>query len=82
MLWKNDGKVGTNASVTDLGAALLVVTDGGELTVQQKTGDALKELVKLKVSEAPVWAAPAVAGNHLLIKDATTLALFTIGGNK
>jgi hypothetical protein len=48
------------------------------MSVQQKTGDALKEIIKYKVAETPVWASPAVAGNQILIKDKTTLTLYNV----
>ena len=78
VLWKSEGRLGENASLTDIGPALLVVTDKGELTVQQKTGDALKEVIKYKVADSPVWAAPAVAGDQIFIKDKTALTLFKV----
>jgi outer membrane protein assembly factor BamB len=80
VLWKGEGRLGENASLTDVGSALLVVTDGGNLIVQQKTDGALKELMRYKVADSPVWAAPAVAGDQILIKDKTTLTLFKVGG--
>lgn len=82
VLWKSDGTLGSNASVTDVGPALLVLNDAGELTVQQKAGNALKELIKYKVADSPVWASPAVVGNQLLIKDQQTVALHLVGGRK
>jgi outer membrane protein assembly factor BamB len=80
VLWKGEGRLGENVSITDIGSALLVVTDGGNLIVQQKSDGALKELIRYKVADSPVWAAPAVAGDQILIKDKTTLALFKVGG--
>jgi outer membrane protein assembly factor BamB len=78
VLWKGEGRLGENASLTDIGSVILVVTDSGELTVQQKTGNALKELIKYKISDSPVWASPALAGDQLLIKDKTSLTLYKI----
>ncbi len=78
VLWKSEGRLGENASLTDLGSALLVVTDKGDLTVQEKTGASLKEVIKLKVADSPVWAAPAVAGDQIVIKDKITLTLFKV----
>jgi outer membrane protein assembly factor BamB len=78
VLWRGEGRLGENVSMTDVGPAFLVVTDGGELSVQQKTGDTLKEIIKYKVAETPVWASPAVAGNQILIKDKTTLTLYNV----
>jgi outer membrane protein assembly factor BamB len=78
LLWKSEGRLGDNASVTDLGSALLVVNTAGELTIQDKSGDALKEVASYQVSDTAVWASPAIAGNNLLIKDVSTLTLFTV----
>lgn len=78
VLWTGGSRLGENASLTDIGSALLVLTDKGELTVQQKKGGALEELAKYKVADSPVWASPAVAGDQLLIKDKTTLSLYKI----
>jgi outer membrane protein assembly factor BamB len=78
VLWKGEGRLGENASLTDIGSALLVVTDNGELIVQQKTADALKELMRYKVADSPVWASPAIAGDQILIKDKTSLMLYKV----
>jgi outer membrane protein assembly factor BamB len=78
VLWKSEGRLGENASLTDIGPAIIVVTDSGELTIQQKTGDALKELIKYKVADSPVWASPAVVADQILIKDKAGLTLFKV----
>jgi hypothetical protein len=80
VLWKGEGRLGENASLTDVGSALLVVSTSGELTVQQKGPKELKELAKFKVSDSPVWASPAVAGDKILIKDKTNLMLYQVSG--
>ncbi len=81
VLWKSEGRLGENASLTDIGSALLVMSTSGELTVQQKAGNELKEVAKYKVASTPVWASPAVTGDKVLIKDKTTLVLFAVGGS-
>lgn len=79
VLWKGEGRLGANASLTDIGRAMLVVSEPGELTVQQKVGGgALKEIAKYKVADSPVWAAPAVAGDRILIKDKTSLMMYKV----
>ena len=80
VLWKGEGRLGENASLTDIGSGLLVVTDKGMMTVQQKTGSSLKEVASYKVADSPVWASPALSGNQILIKDKTSLTLFKVGG--
>ena len=76
--WKSEGRIGDNASVTDLGSALLVVNTAGELTIHDKSSDVLKEVASYQVSDTAVWASPAVAGNNLLIKDVSTLTRFAV----
>jgi outer membrane protein assembly factor BamB len=79
VLWKGEGRLGDNASLTDVGSVLLVVSTSGEMTVQQKMGNSLKELASYKVADSPVWASPAVAEDQILIKDKTALTLFKVG---
>jgi outer membrane protein assembly factor BamB len=80
VLWKSDGRLGDNASLTDIGGALLVLSTSGELTVQALGDDALREVARYKVSDKPVWASPALSGNRILVKDFDTLTLFAVGG--
>ena len=74
--WKGEGRLGANASLTDIGSVVLVTSDTGELTVHEKAGSSMKEIAKYKVADSPVWASPAVAGDKLLIKDKTSLILY------
>ena len=80
--WRSDGRQGANASLTDVGSVLLVVTDTGQLSVRQKGPGELQELAKYKVADTPVWASPALAGDRLLIKDKTHLTLFRVRGGR
>ena len=78
ILWKGEGRLGENASLTDVGSVVLVVTTGSELIVAQKQPESLKELARIKVADSPVWASPAVAGDQILIKDKTNLTLYRV----
>ncbi len=78
--WKSEGRIGDNASLTDIGPALLVVTTGGDLLVEEKTATGLKELAKIRVSDSFVWASPALAADYILIKDKTNLIAYKVAG--
>ena len=78
VVWKGEGRLGDNASLTDVGSVLLVVTTGGDLLVEQKSADGLKELAKIKVADTPVWASPGIAADQILIKDKTTLIAYRV----
>ena len=78
-LWQGSGRVGENASLTDIGSALLVLNDAGQLTVQEKSERGLKTVATYKVSDSPVWASPALAAGRLLVKDNTSLMVYRVG---
>lgn len=78
-IWQGPGRLGENASLTDIGSALLVLNDEGVLTVQEKVERGLKTLATYRVADTPVWASPAPAGGRLLVKDKTTLMLYRVG---
>jgi hypothetical protein len=80
VLWKGEGRLGENASLTGLGEVLLVLTTGGELSVQVPHGDELRVLARYPVSNLPVWASPAVAGQRILIKDFDSLTAHAVDG--
>ena len=80
LLWKSEGRLGENASVTRIGDQLLVLSTTGEITIHEASGEALREVAKYKVAETPVWASPALSGNRILIKDLDTLAAWSTEG--
>jgi outer membrane protein assembly factor BamB len=80
LLWKSEGRLGENASLTRLGDRLLVLATSGEMTVHEPSGESLREIARYKVAETPVWASPALVGNRILIKDLDTLVAWSTGG--
>ena len=78
-LWQGSGRVGENASLSDIGPALLVLSTTGELTVHEKAERGLKNVASYKISDTPVWASPALAGGRVLVKDKINLMLYRVG---
>lgn len=76
--WECPGNKGEQVTLFDVGPALLVSAQGGELFVYQKNGDTLKETAKYEVADSAMWASPAISGNRLLVKGAATLALWEL----
>ena len=76
--WECPGNKGEQVTIFDIGPVLLVSSQGGELFVYQKSGDTLKEVAKYEVADSAMWSSPAISGNRLLVKGATTLALWEI----
>jgi hypothetical protein len=52
--------------------------DGEILIADGANRSAFTPLKRYKVSEAATWAAPAISGNRLFIKDVSMLSLWTV----
>lgn len=77
--WTGDARLSANAATFDTSSALLVLTTNSNLHVFQKNGAALAEIARYQVADSPTWASPAFIGNRVLVKDATSLALWEFG---
>jgi len=78
VLWTGEARFGENAAVFDGGSVLLALNPDADLWVFRKNGDALTVLTRYEVANSPTWASPAFAGRSILIKDASTLALWEV----
>jgi len=76
-VWTSDGRMGDYAVLVAAGDVVLAQTNGGELLVFP--ADRFEPIARYRVADKPTWAHPAVVGNRILVKDQTTLALWTIG---
>jgi outer membrane protein assembly factor BamB len=76
--WTSPDKVGQYASLIAAGDKLLVMKTDGELLVVAADPAAYKELGRNKLTDAPVWAHLALAGDHLYVKDKAHLACFAL----
>ncbi|MGA2588434.1 MAG: PQQ-binding-like beta-propeller repeat protein [Bryobacteraceae bacterium] len=77
-LWTSEGRQADNAAIVAAGSLLFVLTNDGELTVARQSAKAFEPLHKYEVASSPTWAHPVLLGQGILIKDATTLALWDI----
>jgi outer membrane protein assembly factor BamB len=77
-LWSSPARQGDNAAIVDAGPVLLALTTESELIVFRKNPKAFEVVRKYTVADSPTWAHPVLLGNGILIKDATTLALWGI----
>jgi hypothetical protein len=55
-----------------------MLTDDAELTVARGSAKAFEPLKKYTVAQSPTWAHPVLLGNRILIKDNSTLALWSM----
>jgi len=66
------------AAVVDAGSCLLALPSNSELIVFKPGDKEYSELARIKVSDAPSYAHPVIAGNRIFIKDQDTVTLFSI----
>ena len=77
-LWTGAGRFGDNATLLDAGAVILALNTRSELHVLRKTEGKLVPVTRYRLADGATWAAPAVKGNRILVKDTTTLALWEL----
>ena len=78
-LWTSDGRTAHNAAVLAAGKTLLALTNDCDLLVLRATPQRFQPLARYQVADTPTWAHPAVVGNKILVKDRTSLRLWTFG---
>jgi hypothetical protein len=54
------------------------LTNEANLIVARSSAKAFEPIAKYAVAESPTWAHPVVIGKKILIKDASTLALWSL----
>ncbi len=64
--------------VLSAGSCLLALPSNSELIVFQPTDKQYSEVAKIKVAGSATYAHPVLAGNRIYIKDAESLALWTL----
>lgn len=76
-IWTSEGRLGFNASIVDGGTLLFLLNTEGELMISSKNENGLKPLYRYTVSESPTYAHPVILRDKILIKDLTTLSMWT-----
>ena len=77
-LWTSDGRQAAHASVARAGDLLFSLESDGELVIARSSQTAFEPLRRYKVSIAETWAPPAISGSRILVKDVTSLTLWTL----
>jgi outer membrane protein assembly factor BamB len=75
-LWKSEGRLADSAAIVSAGSVLLLLTTDADLIVFRNSDKAFELVRKYSVAGSPTWAHPVILGHAILIKDATTLALW------
>ncbi len=78
-LWVSEPRQSGNAAITRSGDLLFVLKDDGTLMVGKATpGAAFVPVKTYTVATSATWAPPVISGNRIFVKDAETLALWTL----
>jgi outer membrane protein assembly factor BamB len=77
-LWQSEGRRGDNSSLVNTGKYLLALTTDSTLYVLPPNAQGFAPVAQYTVAKSPVWAHPLVTGDHIIVKDETTLASFSI----
>ena len=76
--WLGPPRAAENAAVVKGGNILFFLNDDGHLVVAKANRDRLEPLARYTVAGSSTWAQPAISGNRIFVKDATTITLWTV----
>jgi outer membrane protein assembly factor BamB len=76
--WTTEGRGGMNAAIQLAGAHLVVLTTDAELLVLNRNPEKYEELRRYQVAESQTWAHPVVLGTSLVIRDADSVAVWSL----
>jgi outer membrane protein assembly factor BamB len=77
-LWTSEGRQAQHASIARAGNLWFSLEQDGELIVSRVSQTAFEPIKRYKVADTESWSQPAISGNRILVKDVTSLTLWTI----
>ena len=76
-VWTGEGRQADNAAMIARGSTVFALTTNSELLVFEASASNLKQIAKYSVADTPTWAHPVILGNRVLVKDESSLALWS-----
>jgi outer membrane protein assembly factor BamB len=77
-LWTSAPRQADQAAISSAGNLLFSLENDGELVVARSSKTTFEPLRRYKVADSDTWAAPAIVGNRIFVKDSTSLTLWTL----
>jgi outer membrane protein assembly factor BamB len=77
-LWTSAPRQAGNAAITRSGDLLFVLKDDGQLMIGRANPAGFEPMKTYTVATSATWAPPVISGNRIFVKDAETLALWTL----
>lgn len=78
VLWLGPPREAANTAIAKTGSLLILLNDDAELIVAKSSRTRFEPLKRYTVADSPTWAQPAISGNRFFIKDASSIALWTL----
>ena len=76
--WTSPPRQGDNAAVLIGGGNLIFLKDDAQLVIAKAVGSSFEPLRNYTVADSPTWAHPLILRNGVVIKDAGTLAFWSV----
>src|SRR4029453_1941312 len=77
-LWTGPPRQAENAAIVRAGHLVFSLEDDAELVVGRVSPTGFQELRRYTVAKSATWAQPVISGNRILVKDVSSLALWTM----
>lgn len=78
VLWLGQPREAANTAIVKAGDLLFLLNDDGEMIVARGSRSGFEPLKRYAVALGATWAQPAISGDRVFIKDAASLALWTL----
>ena len=78
VLWLGPPRQAENTAVVKAGRLLFSLNDDAELIVARSRRDGFDPLARYAVATSETWAQPAVSGNRIVVKDVSSVTLWTL----
>ncbi len=78
VLWLGQARQAKNTAVSKAKNLLFLLNDNAELIVARGSRTGIDPFRRYTVADSDTWAQPAISGNRLLIKDVSSLRLWTV----
>ena len=76
-LWLSAPRQARNAAILQAGQLVFSLEDDGELVIFRPSRTAFEPLKRYKLADTDTWTQPVISGNRVVVKDISTLALWT-----
>ena len=76
-LWLSAPRQADNAAILHTDDIVFSLEDDGELVIFRPSRTEFEVLKRYKLADTPTWTQPVFFGNRVLVKDVSTLALWS-----